>query len=453
MKPSHRQPMQHQRGVATLVVVLVLFFIVSMVAAYTNRNLIFEQRTAANQYRSTLAMETAQAGLEWAKAMLNHGRITATCQPSTSTTDTSFRERYLSADANGLITIINVLGTTATATNVSEQLTPSCVFNGTGWDCDCPSNAAPSLTPPTGDAVRPAFRVRMVRATVGGRPGMVRIEAVGCTRLSSDCLSFLGQGETSEGRAIATELVALAGGLPSPPLAALTAGGGVDVGGAAMALYNPDRDSGGTTIQAVGPVNTTNLVLSTVPGSPGAGSVIDNDTTLPNSADRMFSGVFNMWPATYQLQPATVVLDATSSGCSAGGCTAAGVRTALSLNPGRVIWITGDLTVDSAGDIGSATAPALLIVNGDLSFTTAATVYGLVYTRTGTWLTAGTGTVRGAVVAEGHVSGTGTPNLVYDADVLRRLRLGSGSFVLVSGGWKDFCSTGTGAITTGGLGC
>ena len=52
-----------ERGAATLVVVMVLFFIISMVAAYTSRNLIFEQRTSANQYRSTQAQEAAEAGL------------------------------------------------------------------------------------------------------------------------------------------------------------------------------------------------------------------------------------------------------------------------------------------------------------------------------------------------------------------------------------------------------
>ena len=47
----------HQRGVATLAVVMVLFFIIALTAAYTSRNMIFEQKTSANQYRSTLAFE------------------------------------------------------------------------------------------------------------------------------------------------------------------------------------------------------------------------------------------------------------------------------------------------------------------------------------------------------------------------------------------------------------
>jgi hypothetical protein len=111
-----------------------------------------------------------------------------------------------------------------------------------------------------------------------------------------------------------------------------------------------------------------------------------------------------------------------------------------------VLWVEGDLTVDSSGDIGSATEPALLIVEGDLVFTTSATIHGLVYLRTGTWTTSGGGAVRGAVIAEAGVAGNGSTSIVYDADVLRRLRLNHGSFVQVPGGWKDFCSTPTGLI-------
>ena len=51
-----------QSGAASLVVVLMLFFVIALVSAYTSRNLIFEQRTANNQYRSTQALEAAEAG-------------------------------------------------------------------------------------------------------------------------------------------------------------------------------------------------------------------------------------------------------------------------------------------------------------------------------------------------------------------------------------------------------
>ncbi|MBK7062119.1 MAG: pilus assembly PilX N-terminal domain-containing protein [Rubrivivax sp.] len=96
---------RRQGGAATLIVVMVLFFIMSMVAAYTSRNLIFEQRTSANQLRSTQAAEAAEAGLQWALGLLNAGRINANCVPSTNLADTTFRQRYLYIDgSNGHVT-------------------------------------------------------------------------------------------------------------------------------------------------------------------------------------------------------------------------------------------------------------------------------------------------------------------------------------------------------------
>ena len=60
-----------QRGAASLIVVMLLFFVLSLTAAYANRHLIFEQKTSANQSRSTAAFEAAEAGIEWALAQLN----------------------------------------------------------------------------------------------------------------------------------------------------------------------------------------------------------------------------------------------------------------------------------------------------------------------------------------------------------------------------------------------
>ena len=102
------------RGAASLIVVMVLFFIMSLVAAYTSRNLIFEQRTSVNQYRATQAYEAAEAGLEWAIAQLNGGRINGSClEAGVTNANTSFRQRYLAINANplpdpasGMITVL-----------------------------------------------------------------------------------------------------------------------------------------------------------------------------------------------------------------------------------------------------------------------------------------------------------------------------------------------------------
>jgi hypothetical protein len=436
MKPYRQSRLQAQRGVATLVVVMVLFFIVSLVAAYTNRNLIFEQRTSANQYRSTQALEAAEAGVEWALAMLNHGRITATCATSASAGDTSFRQRYIDTDsATGNLTA-RLKGTS------TVRRSQSCVLNGTQWDCSCPEDADPSPPAPSGGGLNPAFRVRFEDiSSPPSQPGVIRLHAVGCTKLDvAGCLDFDSQGVTNEGRAAITVLVALTGNAASPPAAAVLARDAINFG-AAASVYNTSPTGSGITLHAGAAINTTNVVLHSNPGTPGSQSIVAADPALnlaavaPFSAeDRMFATVFNMTAGTFREQPAAVQLT-----CGAGTCVANDVRSAITLNPGRPIWIPGHLTVDTAGDIGSLLEPVLLIVEGNLSFTTAATIHGLVYVRTADWVTSGAaGQVRGAVVAQGEISGTGTPSFVYDSDVLRLLRYGTGSFVRVPGSWKDF---------------
>ena len=167
------------RGAATLVVVMVLFFIVALVAAYASRNLIFEQRTSANQYRATQAFEAAEAGLEWALTQLNGGRISAGCVPRVdpATADDSFRQRYLDiAPDSGLVT--------ARSRPDGTPRQAACVFTGTDWQCSCPADAAPALAAPVGAGPFPAFVLRFHDRDLNGFPypaAVVRIESTGCT--------------------------------------------------------------------------------------------------------------------------------------------------------------------------------------------------------------------------------------------------------------------------------
>ena len=426
---------------ASLTVVMVLFFILSLVAAYTSRNLIFEQRTSANQYRSTQAFEAAEAGLEWAMSMLNSGRINATCAASTNTADTSFRQRYLAINAvTGNITPV------PRADDADLSRNPSCVFNGANWQCSCPADSNPALILPAGGGVFPAFRVRFTLPSPI-QPGVVVIESNGCTRADDACLRFENspQSGAGDGRATVSTTIALQSGLVAPPIAALTVRGNLNVGGAALGAYNANAEPapGGITIFAGGTVNETGLVLGSSPGSPASESVIESDpklADLPNAAirtgraatDLMYASVFGMWPDTYRTQPGTLVLNC------AGTCSAAAVRTAASLNPGRMLWLAGNLDFDSAGDVGSMAAPVVIVATGNVTFTNDVNVYGLVYSRAADWASAGAGRVLGAGVAEGNLGGSGTTTFVNDTTVLESLRLQSGSFVRVPGSWRDF---------------
>ena len=460
-----------QRGAASLIVVMVLFFIVSLMAAYTSRNLIFEQKTSANQYRSTLASEAAEAGLEWAVTMLNGSKVDNDCAADPAAAR-SFQERYLSVDpATGFIKNADTAFATVppppltpwvSAANAAPTATQAvCVFNGTRWKCKCPYAAALTDPDATPEALGyqgqfPAFRVRMLAdVSISPAPGVMRLESVGCTRLDTSvggCLDLNSpRGITGDGLAIASVSVVLRTGVSSLPAAPLTARGTVTVASPGPRLIAINADLGtGFTVQSGGAViDKTQIDATSVPGTPSSFSIIDNDRTIGtelavvdpapgslNASERMFAAVFGMRRQTYRDQPGLVT-------CTAS-CTASTINTLLASNPNRPIWVTGGLTLD--GNIGTTAAPALLIVDGNVAASGGA-VTGIVYL----WSSASplpssffnmtaNSSVRGALVAENNfeTSAGGTLTLTYDAAVVAAIRNRMGSYVRLPGSWKDF---------------
>ena len=430
-----------QRGAATLIVVSLLFFVLSLVAAYANRNLIFEQRTSANQLRSTLAFETADAGVEWAVAMLNAGRIDATCLPVNDTTATSFRDRYLDIDAS--------TGVVTPRANLAAGSLPTCVYDGAQWLCSCPVTGAPSISGAPTDIVAPAFRLRFVQnGPTPLRPGTISVEVQACTRLDDGCLASTAAGATAgEGRAKTSVLLALRSGLPSPPVATLTARGTVNLTGSTVRINNAIQGKGRSlAVQAGGALtNAGALVLSGAAGElvTASAQVLDTDGSLDPAwvpvaplykrPDHFFGSIFGIQPDVFRDQPASLTLV-----CSVVACDADRLRTVAARNPGRFIWAVGDVNLDGGAPLGSAADPVMLVVTGDLTASDIQ-VNGLIYGRKTDWSFTGTNTrVLGAVMAESNLVLSGTVELTRDADILNVLRWRHGSFVRVPGGWSDY---------------
>ncbi len=426
-----------RRGVATLVVVMVLFFIMAMVAGYTNRNLIFEQRTSVNQYRSTQALEAAEAGVEWALSMLNAGRIDADCQPTSDLSASSFRQRYLSFNLNnGVITPLTPGGAAPT---------PTCVFDGTDWDCGCPSSGSVTPSAPSGAGIFPAFRLRFMPEA--SRAGLVWLEVNGCTRLDEACLAFPAQAVSGEGRALVRMLVALKSALPAPPIAAVTTRLDLNLQTAPFAAYAPTVGANNLAVLAGGAIQATNSVETqlTRGGPPGTPAellllVRQNDPALqaPDVAnrDRMFAVTFAADKAPYRDQSAAIRLN-----CEDGTvtCDATTLRAIAARNPGRVMWAEGDVELDSGADLGSPNEPVLLVIeDGDAEI--GITVHGVVFALSDAATLSGAGTVRGAMLAASRlVLDPGSSiTVVHDPAVLAGLRWSSGSFLRVPGGWRDF---------------
>ena len=230
----HRSP-QHQRGATTLLVIVVLLFAMTLMASFANRNLVFEQRSAANLVRSTQAFEAAEAGIEWAVAMLNQRqRIDADCRPSQQPHDRSFRERRLrlnSADGTHSALTWDYAGKPV-------ALLAACVRGAGGWACSCPASGLPSPSAPAGSDVHPAFTVQLA---AGPQPGLVRLSATGCAGRDASC--------SDDAAAHVEVLLGLVPGLSTPPAAALTAREGVAMNGA-LGVHHADARAGGLTVHA-----------------------------------------------------------------------------------------------------------------------------------------------------------------------------------------------------------
>ncbi len=422
----HPASPRQQRGAVALIVTMVLFFAMTLVAAYVNRNLVFEQRISANQYRATQAFEAAEAGLEWALAQLNNPlKLGNDCRPGAGAQDKTFRERYLSFD------IAAATHTPLTWTQGAQAvaLQPTCVRNGSGWDCSCPVSGHPVLTSNAQAGPLAAFSIRFVKAR---QPGALRVVADGCTSLAGVCLP--GSSSVADATAQAQEVVALVPGLATAPAAPLTTRDGVSTA-AALSLHNTDAASGGSAVHTGATVSAPNARVTTLPGGTPSLALVTGDVALQGlSASRFFSSFFGLDKDAWRQQPAvrTVTCQGVCNGAVAQAIDAAGGPSLL--------WVDGDVSLDGPLSLGTPSRPVMLLARGVLRVSGSVTAHGLLHGSRIEWNDngSGAGLLRGAATSEAGYTGNGAPDLYYDAATLALLKGNSGSFARVPGSWRDF---------------
>lgn len=183
-----------QRGANTVIATLLLLLATLLVLLAANGQLLLELRLSGNQARSAEAFEAAEAGLEWATALLNSpAPIGEDCLPAAGAAQT-FRARHLAIDATRIVprTIVG---------SVPAPLQPSCTHDGSRWRCACPAASLPASAP----ASAPSFAVQFAET---GRAGVVRVVSEGAG--------------PPDAVARSEALLALQPALPAPPIAALT---------------------------------------------------------------------------------------------------------------------------------------------------------------------------------------------------------------------------------------
>jgi len=411
-----------QHGVAALAVTMLLFFVMVLGIAFVNRNLVFEQRASANQYRSTQAFEAAEAGLEWTLAQLGQNqRIGADCLPTADATATSFRSRQFATDAaSATFTPVTWLdGGTVRA------LRSTCIREAAGWRCSCPAVGHLILADYVAGA---AFSVSF-EAT--GRPGLLRASALGCSSLGGPCAA--GSASPTDASARIQVLLGLLPALRTAPAAPLTVHGAVDADSAAFGAHNADTGSGGLAIHAGGAIHASLARLSGPAGGTSPSTQAAHDTALSaRTAGQFFASYFGLDKAAWARQPLVRHLT-----CS-GDCTAAVLALIADDPEPSLVFVDGDLLLAGPAVLGSSARPVAIVVDGAVRLHGDVAIHGVLYGSDMTWngLGANAG-IRGALIVDGTYQGDATPQFVYDAAVLARLK-STGTFTRVSGSWRDF---------------
>ena len=427
---------RRQRGAAALAVSMVLLFAMTLVAFFANRGILFEQKSSANQMRSTRAFEAAEAGLEWAAAMLNDSRLISTSCVATVGEPASFRDKY-------------VPGGSPTNLNPVANSRPGCRIapNGT-LTCGCPAIGS---TAAVFNATDPNFTVEFT--DVPSDPEAVIVTSFGCVNQNAACTA--ANNAAGDANARVTVMLKLRPVLRAAPAAALTTGGWAQVCGSFNITNTTAAANGylvnsggqtqignGTYLSGTMPPGAPNCgggggqTLGTTPGTPIASAIVANDTSLSSisgSSDTMFAAFFGTTLAQYIAAPTTYTVTGGSAVNRATNLLAA-------YNLGwRSFWVDGDIQFSGNATLGSTTEPVTLVSTSNMSFNGDYDIYGIIYSDSANWNDLGTGTsnIYGAVITRVNYHNNGNGTIVYDPLVLGNAR-NTGPLVRVPGSWRDF---------------
>lgn len=141
--------------------------------------------------------------------------------------------------------------------------------------------------------------------------------------------------------------------------------------------------------------------------------------------DQFFASVFGVDKATWMRQPAVARIV-----CS-GDCSSAMVAAVTAGH--ALIAVDGDLRLGMPVALGSTARPIVIVANGQVRIESAVAITGSVY---GGSVAFGGGSLRGAAISE--TTFDGAPDVTLDTAVLATLAHDTGSFVRISGSWRDF---------------
>lgn len=406
--------LKRQRGVASLLLSLVILTLITFVTLFTAKTVTLEQKIAANSLQGRQAFEAAEAGMEAAIS-------------------------YATPENGGIDRVDNSDGSAG-----ADELADTNIFDGSGLvdvdDTDANTNVN-SLT----DGGQ-------VTVTISGDADDFTVTSVG------------QNADRSASRTI-VQTIALLNVIPEVPQQPLTAVGSVGIGGSAS-IYNPEGNLTIVTGDSVDPAGTGTLktaiknpsptascldppdayVCETVDVSTGSSlglDVIENSSTLKNmTTEEFFEFIFGMPMDEFK----SIWVDREINGSD--------YDAELDDTFGEVVWVNGNASTTSGVNVGcnggngnkvsyssvfctdANLEPSIIIIDGDYS-DSGSKITGLVFV-TGTITFTGNATYEGAIAAAGGTtSSTGSLDIWYSTKVLEALNDG-GEASPAAGTWRDF---------------
>lgn len=424
--------LSRQQGMAILAVVLIMLFGTSIAVLYLNQHVISEQRISANQMRSTVAQEAAEAGLEWVTGMLNSAsKIGTDCTPSVSST-ASFRQKYFRVTPSAY---------------VASHVLPGCKINpATGVStCHCPdAPASGTVVANLGTDAMPGFTVQF--SPVAGDPEAIRAVATGCVAMADTCEPRTkGMADATASISAVLKIVPTLRAAPATPL---SCGLSCSIGGA-FHIQNLDAASGGLLINAGTTVSVSASALTTLPGVPPQGAVVDNDSSLQALATSdpscvnsgVFSAYFGSSVDEYVSSPLTHSITCSNP-------TQCGAMLGAAYQEGwRAFYFPSGIELNSSApftQLGTATDGVSMVSPGSIDINGNITIYGLLFMNNANvdYLGTGTANVYGAAITCGGFNSNGNGTLGYLPSALSSLRMSSSLMARVPSSWTDRCSVG-----------
>jgi len=393
-----------ETGAATLAVATLLLAAASLLAIVIARPMAAELRLAGGDMRDQQAFQAAQAAVDRAIAKLDTGTgfDTAVLDAEGAAANGPWRAAFCAPEVSPESLQCSPAGApafTGSCTPPGADAVSAWVV-GCGWSDDRASRRrivvhAAANDPLPGGVSNPLTTPRGVAFSAGN--STVTDYHANLTIWSGQAVT---QGAAGNGKTVIRR--------PTRPANTLT---GDEV---VAQVGNGDRVCSAT--------QAPDLLCTTSAGVFGPDVVQADPSLLRLSADEFVTNFLGLSLTEYKSAVADRVVPASEASALAGA--------------GLVTVVEGALSWGGNTSLGTSVAPAIVIVDGDVSVSGGPTFVGVLIVR-GTLSVSGSLVIRGAVLASGPIDAKGTLNVIYDPDVIARARR-LGRHGVVPGSWRDF---------------